>query len=125
MRNNLKLSLVARNGDGISKDTSLSIYLDAVVEELLERSRVKYMVINRDGTVNGEFQHRLLLALSSLALNGLGCLLLLLCREKNVSPISFKYKILQSARVYISLVMWIHKQRKELCNSSVPHSRCP
>jgi hypothetical protein len=56
----LKLGLVAGDGDGFTKNTSLAVYLDAVVEELLEGSRVEHVVIDRGGAVDRELQDLLL-----------------------------------------------------------------
>uniref|UniRef100_K3WA33 Uncharacterized protein n=1 Tax=Globisporangium ultimum (strain ATCC 200006 / CBS 805.95 / DAOM BR144) TaxID=431595 RepID=K3WA33_GLOUD len=65
---NVQFVLFARDLDGVTEHTDLATDLDAVVQELLERGRVKHTVIDWDGAVNGELEHLLLPDLLSLVL---------------------------------------------------------
>lgn len=49
-----KLVSLLRQLDGVAKLARLAVDLDAVVEELLERSRVENVVVGRDGVVDVE-----------------------------------------------------------------------
>ena len=56
-----KLGAITSNGNSrASKTSSLSINLDTVLKVLLERSNIKYLVLNRCGTVDDEFYGSLL-----------------------------------------------------------------
>lgn len=56
-----QLGAVTGNGNAVrGKVSSLSVNLEAVLKVLLERSNIKYLILNRSGAVNNELYGSLL-----------------------------------------------------------------